>query len=339
MKRRSQMSKGFKRTLGKSGIEVSALGLGCWAIGGPWNFLGSPAGWSAVDDAESIRAIHKAVELGVNFFDTAANYGCGHSERILAQALKGKRQQVVIATKFGYKVDETAKNVFAYGESEEESDAAAHLRDDLENSLTRLQTDYVDVYLLHVWGLTIERALEAREVLEALAAEGKIRTYGWSTDRPDAVKAFSTSAHCGVVEQQLNIFDGNLELLALCDELNLASINRGPLGMGILTGKFTASSSFNDDDVRKHTQWFAGLKNGHPTKEWLDALNAVKEVLTSNGRTLAQGALAWIWAKSQKTIPIPGFKTVKQVAENAGAMEFGPLTKQQMAEIQKLINK
>ncbi|MBN1799761.1 MAG: aldo/keto reductase [Spirochaetales bacterium] len=333
------MKKAFKRTLGKSGIEVSALGLGCWAIGGPWNFLGSPAGWSTVDDAESIKAIHKAVESGVTFFDTAANYGCGHSEQILGQALKGKRPQMVIATKFGYQVDEAGKNVYTYGESEEQSDAAVHVRQDLENSLKRLQTDYIDVYLLHIWGLEIERALRVREVLEALVAEGKIRTYGWSTDRTEAVKAFSTSPNCGVVEQQLNIFDGNLELLALCDELNLASINRGPLGMGILTGKFTAGSSFSDDDVRKHAQWFPGLKDGHPTKEWLDALDAVREVLTSNGRTLAQGALAWIWAKSEKTVPIPGFKTLKQVEENAGAMEFGPLTEEQLSEIRTLLHK
>jgi len=245
----------------------------------------------------------------------------------------------VIATKFGYRVDEVTKNVYPYGETEEQSDVAGHVRDDLEKSLQRLQTDYIDVYQLHVWGLTIERALEAREVLEAFVEEGKIRTYGWSTDRTDAVKAFSTSHSCGVVQQQLNIFDGNLELIALCQELNLASINRDPLGMGILTGKFTPNSSFSDDDVRKHAQWFGGFKDGHPNQEWLDALDAVKEVLTSNGRTLAQGSLAWIWAKSEKTIPIPGFKTVKQVEENAGAMEFGPLTEDQLAKIQTLLNK
>ncbi len=332
------MKKAFTRTLGKSGIKVSALGLGCWAIGGPWNFLGSPAGWSAVDDNESIKAIHQALDMGVNFFDTAANYGCGHSERILGQALQGKRQRVVIATKFGYKVDEAAKEVYTYGESEEESDAAAHVRENLENSLKRLQTDYVDVYLLHIWGLKINRALQVREVLEELVQEGKIRTYGWSTDRVDAVKTFSAPAHCGVVEQNLNIFDGDLDLLALCDEMNLASVNRGPLGMGILTGKFSETSSFKDDDVRKHAQWFGGLKNGRPNKEWLDALAAIKEVLTSNGRTPAQGALAWIWAKSRRTIPIPGFKTVKQVEDNAGAMEFGPLTNEQLNEIDKLLS-
>jgi aryl-alcohol dehydrogenase-like predicted oxidoreductase len=315
------------------------MGLGCWAVGGPWTLNGTPAGWSGVDDAESLRAIHRALELGVNFFDTAANYGAGHSERLLAQAFKGRRDQVVIATKFGYHVDEAAKAVFYYDAKEEESDVARPLRASLEASLKRLDTDYIDVYQLHVWGLVIERALEARDVLEELVQEGKIRTYGWSTDRVDAVKAFSTSPNCAVVQQQLSVLDGNLELLALCDELNLASLNRGPLGMGLLTGKFAPDSSFASDDVRHHAQWHPGFKDGKPTQKWLDALESVREVLTSNGRTLAQGALAWIWARSERTIPIPGFKTVRQVEENCKAMEFGPLTPAQMREIDESLGR
>jgi aryl-alcohol dehydrogenase-like predicted oxidoreductase len=329
----------MKRYLGRSGIEVSAMGLGCWAIGGPWTLNGSQAGWGVMDDAESVRAIHRAIELGVNFFDTAANYGCGHSERILGQAVKGRRNQIVIATKFGYGVNEAAKEVTPYGKKEEDSDVASHLRADVEASLRRLDTDYIDVYQLHVWGLSIERALEAREGLEELVREGKIRTYGWSTDRTDAIKAFSTSPNCGVVQQQLSVLDGNAELLALCEQLNLASINRGPLGMGLLTGKFAPDSSFSNDDVRKHANWHPGFKDGKPTQAWLNALESIREVLTSNGRTLAQGALAWIWAHSEKTIPIPGFKTVKQVEENCKAMEFGPLTPAQMAEIDKILGR
>jgi aryl-alcohol dehydrogenase-like predicted oxidoreductase len=329
----------MKRYLGRSGIEVSAMGLGCWAIGGPWSLTGGQAGWGVMDDAESVRAIHRAIELGVNFFDTAANYGCGHSEHILGQVVKDRRNQIVMATKFGYHVNETAKEVTPYGEKEEDSDVASHLRADVEASLKRLDTDYIDVYLLHVWGLSIERALQAREGLEELVKEGKIRTYGWSTDRTDAIKAFSTSSNCGVVEQQLSVLDGNAELLALCEQLNLASINRGPLGMGLLTGKFTPDSSFSNDDVRKHASWHPGFKDGKPTQAWLNALESIREVLISNGRTLAQGALAWIWARSEKTIPIPGFKTVKQVEENCKAMEFGPLTPAQMSEIDKSLGR
>jgi aryl-alcohol dehydrogenase-like predicted oxidoreductase len=329
----------MKRNLGRSGIEVSAMGLGCWAIGGPWTMSGSQAGWGVMDDAESTRAIHRAMELGVNFFDTAANYGSGHSERLLGQAVKGRRGQVVIATKFGCRINEAGKNVTFYGENEEDSDVAGHLRADAEASLGRLGTDYIDVYQLHVWGLSIERALEVREGLEALVREGKIRTYGWSTDRTDAIKAFSTSPSCGVVQQQLSVLDGNMELLALCEQLNLASINRGPLGMGLLTGKFAPESGFSNDDVRRHASWHPGFKDGRPTPEWLKALDSIRGVLTSGGRTLAQGALAWIWARSEKTIPIPGFKTVRQVEENCGAMQRGPLTADQMVEIDQALGR
>ncbi len=329
----------MKRKLGRSGIEVSALGLGCWAIGGPWTLNGAQAGWGVMDDAESVRAIQRAIELGVNFFDTAANYGCGHSERLLGQAVKGRRDQMVIATKFGYHVDEAAKAVTPYAQKEEDSPVADHLQADVEASLKRLGTDYIDVYQLHVWGLSIERALEAREGLEELVKAGKIRTYGWSTDRTDAVQAFSTSPRCGVVQQQLSVLDGNLELLALCERINLASLNRGPLGMGLLTGKFTPNSSFSPDDVRHQVSWHPAFKNGKPTPEWLNALDSIREVLTSQGRTLAQGALAWLWACSPQTIPIPGFRTVKQVEENCKAMQFGPLTPDQMKEINALLGR
>ena len=333
------MTTKLTRTLGRSGIEVSAMGLGCWAVGGPWTINDSPAGWSGVDDAESLRAIHRAFELGVTFFDTAANYGAGHSERLLAQAFKGRRDKVVIATKFGYHVDEAAKTVVYYDDKEEDSNVASRLRADVEASLKRLDTDYIDLYQLHVWGLTIERALEVRDVLEDLVKLGKIRAYGWSTDRTDAIKAFSTLPNCSTVQQQLSVLDGNMELLALCEEWNLASINRGPLGMGLLTGKFVPTSSFANDDVRHHADWHPGFKNGKPTQEWLDKLASIRETLTSGGRTLSQGALAWIWARSPKTVPIPGFKTVVQVEENCKAMEFGPLNANQMAEIDRILGR
>lgn len=329
----------MKRTLGRSGIESSAVGMGCWAIGGPWTYDGSPAGWSEVDDSESIRAIHAALDMGANFFDTAANYGCGYSERILGQALKGRREEAVIATKFGDQIDEITKNARPYADPPETAPVADHLREDLEQSLQRLDTDYIDVYQLHVWGYDVEKSLEIRMVLEDLVQQGKIRCYGWSTDRPDAVRAFAEGENCSVVQQQLNIFDGVDEILEICDQYDLASINRGPLGMGLLTGKFVPDTSFPDDDVRAHAEWFVGLVDGHPNPEWLQKLEQVREILTSEGRTLAQGALAWIWARSGRTIPIPGFKTVAQVQENAGAMDFGPLSTDQMSEIDAILEK
>ena len=329
----------MKRTLGRTGIEVSAMGLGSWAIGGPWTMYGGQAGWGTVDDAESTRAIHQAIELGVTFFDTAATYGAGHSERVLGQAIKGRRDQIIGGTKFGYNVNETTKEVVHYGSSDETSEVASHIRSDLEDSLRRLDTDYIDIYQLHVGGLPVDKALEVRDVLEKLVAEGKIRTYGWSTDRIDAAEAFSTSPKCGIVQQALSVMEGNLELLALCERLNLASINRSPLGMGLLTGKFTQSTTFGNDDLRKGMTWHPAFRDGKPSKNWLDALDSVREVLTSDGRTLAQGSLAWIWAKSPNTIPVPGFRNVKQAEENALAMAKGPLTAKQMAEIDRLLGR
>jgi aryl-alcohol dehydrogenase-like predicted oxidoreductase len=334
------MTATFTRVLGRSGIEVSALGMGCWAIGGPWTFNGAPAGWSEVDDGESRRALDRAFELGVTFFDTAANYGAGRSERLLGQAFKTRRDEVVIATKFGYDVNENDQSVVAYDADEADSDVASRLRKDVEASLQRLETDYIDVYQLHVWGLSVNRALDARDVLEQLVADGLIRTYGWSTDRTDAVRAFSSLPGCSVVQQGLSVLDdANPELLALCEEFDLASINRGPLGMGLLTGKFTPASTFAADDQRHLAQWHPGFRDGRPTADWLDKLAAIRGVLTSEGRTLAQGALAWIWARSPRTVPIPGFKTVAQVEENCGALAAGPLTADQMAEIDRILER
>jgi aryl-alcohol dehydrogenase-like predicted oxidoreductase len=334
------MTATFTRRLGRSGIEVSALGMGCWAIGGPWAFNGNPAGWSQVDDTESLRALHRAFDLGVTLFDTAANYGAGHSERLLGQAFAGRRDEVVIATKFGYDVDEEGRTVVPYGATENDSDVAAHVRSDVAASLERLQTDYIDVYQLHVWGLAVDRALAVRDVLEELVSEGVIRTYGWSTDRADAVREFSTLPGCGVVQQGLSVLDDdNPELLATCDALDLASINRGPLGMGLLTGKFTPNSTFAADDQRNVAAWHPGFRDGKPTDEWLDKLAAIRDVLTSEGRTLAQGSLAWIWARSERTVPIPGFKTVAQVEENCGALAKGPLEPEQMSEIDRILGR
>ena len=140
----------MQRKLGRSGIDVSAMGIGCWAIGGPWTMGDRQAGWGVVDDNESIRALHAAFERGVTFYDTAANYGAGHSEVILGRAFADRRDKVVIATKFGYKVDEAAQHVELYGPDEASSDVAGHLRADCEASLRRLNTDIIDLYQFHV---------------------------------------------------------------------------------------------------------------------------------------------------------------------------------------------
>ena len=325
-----------KRTLGTSGIEVSALGFGCWAIGGPFWVGTQPLGWGEVSDEESIRAIQRSLELGVNFFDTADVYGAGHSERVLAKALslalKGKRDRVVIATKFGNVFDETSKQITG-------SDASpAYIRAACEASLRRLETEYIDLYQLHTGDLDLEAAVEARETLEQLVSEGLIRAYGWSTDDPTRAEVFAAGGHCVAVQHQLNVLEDNLVMLETCERLNLASINRGPLAMGLLTGKFSSEIKLQASDVRAVSpEWMAYFKDGVPNPEWLARLESIREVLTSDGRTLGQGALAWIWARSPKTVPIPGCRMVAQAEQNAQALEFGPLRAAQMLEIDRLL--
>lgn len=321
--------KTMQRTLGRSNIQVSALGLGCWAIGGPWFWLDGQGGWGDIDDNESIRAIHSALEHGINFFDTAANYGTGHSERILGQALKGKRDKAVIATKFGFVVNETEKRV-----SLREDDHLQYVRGEVEDSLRRLNIDAIDLYQLHVWDYAIEKIPAMVDLLESLVSEGKIRYYGWSTDRVDAARLFADGKHCVSIQHDLNVVMDAPEMLALCEELNLASVNRSPLARGALSGKYSKDSKFPHNDVR-NDKWSIE-RFFVPT---IDQLDSIRDILTSNGRTLVQGALAWIWARSEKTVPIPGFKTVAQVEENAKAMQFGPLTAEQMKEIDSLLGR
>jgi aryl-alcohol dehydrogenase-like predicted oxidoreductase len=319
----------MQRTLGRSNIHVSALGLGCWAIGGPWRWLDGQGGWGDIDDNESIRAIHSALDHGINFFDTAANYGTGHSERILARALEGKRDRVILATKFGFHVNEAEKQV-----TFRTDDHLLHVRQECEDSLRRLNTDVIDLYQLHVWDYPLEKVPAMVDLLESLVRDGKIRSYGWSTDSVEGARLFAQGKHCTAIQHDLNVILDTPDMIALCEELNLASVNRSPLARGALSGKYTRDTVFPQNDVRTDS-W----SRDHFFAPTLNQLDAIRAILTSNGRTLVQGALAWIWARSEKTIPIPGFKTVAQVQENAGAMELGPLTADQMKEIDTLLGR
>ena len=326
----------YTRKLGRSGIEVSALGMGCWAIGGPfWSGDGMPLGWGEVDDEESIRAIHRALDLGVNFFDTANVYGAGHSERVLARAFNGMRAKVVIATKFNAVFDEDSRRVSGSDSSPD------GIRRACEDSLRRLETDYIDLYQFHDNGFPPEKAAPVRETLEELVREGKIRAYGWSTDFPKSAEFFAQGQNCTAIQLELNVLDDNPDVVALCEKYDLAAINRGPLAMGLLTGKYTAASRPSIDDVRgeKAPEWMKYFKGGKPNPEGLARVNAVREILTSDGRSVAQGALAWLWARSKQTLPIPGFRTVAQVEDNCGALEKGPLTGDQFQEIEEILER
>jgi aryl-alcohol dehydrogenase-like predicted oxidoreductase len=320
------------RTLGRSGIEVSPMGLGCWAIGGAWTNNGIPVGWGETDDEESIRAIHAAIDLGVTFFDTANVYGCGRSERVLGKALAG-RSDIVVATKFGNVFDEETR-VWSG-----EDHSPAHVREACLASLRRLGRDQIDLLQLHLWSIPENEAEEIAGALEELVSEGLIRAYGWSTDVLDHARQYASKPGCAAIQNNLNVFNGAEEILAICDEHDLASINRAPLAMGLLSGKFGPGSTLPENDVRGQLgpDWVPFFKDGRPAPELLGKVEALREVLTSGGRTMAQGALGWIWAHSERAIPIPGFKSVKQAAENAGAMELGPLGASEMGQIAEIL--
>ncbi|MGH9133948.1 MAG: aldo/keto reductase [Ilumatobacteraceae bacterium] len=321
----------MRRRLGER--EVSALGLGGWAIGGPFFAGDQPQGWGEVDDDESIRAIHRALDLGVSLFDTAAVYGCGHSERVLGRALAGRFDTVAVATKFGIAFDETTRQVT--GPVLEPTPDG--IRAECEASLRRLGTDVIDVFQCHPSELPIERAAEVRDVLDDLVADGLVRGHGWSTDDPAGAAIFAESPNCVAVQHEMNVLRDAPAMVDLCRRTGLAEIIRTPLGMGVLTGKFDATVRFADDDVRRDYHWNPLLAGGAPEPEALARLDAIRDVLTSDGRTPAQGALGWLWARSDRAIPIPGFRTVVQVEDNAGAMAHGPLRTEQMADIAQLL--
>jgi aryl-alcohol dehydrogenase-like predicted oxidoreductase len=322
------------RELGGSGIPVSPMGLGCWAIGGPFWAGSKPLGWGEVDDAESERAIRRALELGITFFDTADVYGAGHSERVLAAALAGHRDQVVLATKFGNVFDEDNRQLTGIDVS------PGYVRGACEASLRRLGTDHIDLYQLHVGELPDGQAGEVLDTLEGLVADGLVRAYGWSTDDPAAARLLAGCPHAAAVQHELNVLEDAGDMLEVCEQLGLASVNRTPLGMGLLTGKFRADSRLSVDDVRgDEPEWMKYFRDGRPSPEWLAKLDAVREVLTGGGRTLVQGALAWIWARSDRAVPIPGSRTVRQVEENTAAMQTGPLAPEQLAQIDVLLDR
>ncbi|MDU0303803.1 aldo/keto reductase [Streptomyces sp. PAL114] len=326
----------FTRTLGRSGIQVSALGFGCWAIGGEWqDGAGQPLGWGKVDDEESVRAIHRALDLGVTFFDTADVYGTGHSELILGRALGSRRDEVVVATKWGNVFDPDTRTTSGTDDSPE------HLRRALTASLRRLGTDHVDLYQLHIADADPGRAARLRDACEELVGEGLIRAYAWSTDDPARAAVFAEGPHCAAVQHALNVLDDAPEMLLLCEQANLASVNRSPLAMGLLTGKHAGGRSLESGDIRSRPPaWLQGFGDGSGADPaWLARVDALRDVLTGGGRTLTQGALAWLWARSPRTVPIPGFRSVAQAEENAGALEKGPLSAAELAEVERVLKR
>ncbi len=314
-----------------TGQRVPRLGFGCWAIGGPYWMDMVPRGWGPVDDEESVRAIETAWDLGIRVFDTANVYGAGHSERVLGRALKGKRGAFV-ATKFGNTFDEATKQVTGTAHD------PANIRAACEASLKRLERERIDLLQLHIGVLPAEEARGVQEVLEALVSEGKIRGYGWSTDDPARSASWAEGPNFQAIQFDMNIMVPALESVRLAEKLGLIALNRSPLAMGFLSGKFRAGHKFDKADIRgTSVPWLKPFKDGELNPDYVAKLDAVIALLSSGGRTPAQGALGWIWGMSRATLPIPGFRTVAQAQENAGALDFGPLPADTIAEINMVL--
>jgi aryl-alcohol dehydrogenase-like predicted oxidoreductase len=316
--------------LGRSGLHVSALGLGTMGIGGLfWDRSlreDQPVGYGRVDDAASIRAIHRALDLGITYFDTADVYGCGHSERVLGRALAGLGNEVVVSTKFGHTFNEATQEALG------DDASPAYIREACEASLRRLGVEVIDLYFFHLKQYPMDRASEVRETLEDLVREGKVRYYGWSTDDVDRARLFAEGKHCTAVMHRLNYIVDAPEMLAFCESENLASINRIPFLMGILTGKYRDGIDLPDEDMR--SMFF----RNSPAARDAARVEALRPTLTADGRSLPQAALGWIWARSPVTIPIPGFKSVAHVEDNAGAMAYGPLSNAQMTAVEEALS-
>lgn len=308
------------------------LGLGCWAIGGPFFAGDRPVGWGEVDDATSIRAIHAGVDHGVRLFDTAQAYGTGHSETVLGTALKSF-PDVAIATKVGIGIDTDTRQI-TFGVTDTNL-----IRDMIDASHKRLQRDHIDLILLHSNELPIDEAEPIFDMLEDLRTAGNIGGYGWSTDFPDRALAFASRPGFVAVEHAMNVFFSAEHMVPAVQQAGLTALIRSPLAMGILGGRYDRQSTFRNEIRSGQDDWNDYFRDGRINERYLQRLDAVRDILCSNGRSLAQGAIAWLWARSDRALPIPGFRTPEQVEDLCGALTNGPLTPPQMAEIETILDR
>lgn len=307
-----------KRVLGKSGIEVTKLGLGLWAIGGDE--------WGEVEDRESLDLISAALDMGINFFDTADVYGMGHSEELLGRAMKGRRDQFIVATKIGWVGFDGGKGVSAY-------DTVDKLIAGVETNLRRLDTDYVDLIQSHIdfREPNMEVFIEG---FQKLQAQGKVRAYGVSTSDYSYLQAFNADNQASTLQIDYSILNRTpeAEIFPYTLENDLGVLVRGPLAMGILTGKFTAETTFGEGDFRQ--SW---IEDEEKHQTFLDDLAKVEKLKAlADGRTLAQLAIQFVMAHPAVTVAIPGAKRVSQLEENLKAALLPDLTAEELQLIDQI---
>jgi aryl-alcohol dehydrogenase-like predicted oxidoreductase len=318
----------LKRKIKGSKKSISALGMGCFGLGGPFmRSNGTYLAYGKVNDEDSIKTVHRAIELGINVFDTADVYGVGRSEKVLGKALKEYRDDVVIATKFGSVFEEgnprtpSAKNT-----------TPEYIRKAIEASMKRLQTDFIDIYQLHSSQHDPDDAKKVQIILEDLVEEGLIGGYGWSTDDPERMEIFTKNQNCNSVQYAMNITLHNNQMIELCEKNNLIGLIRSPLASGILTGKYNEQTKIAADHM------LAGVDFSQERYKAINKLlPELKQIMKEEGRTIIQGQLGYLIATSKTTVPIPGAKTVKQIEENAKTLEFGPLPQDLVKQIDDLL--
>ncbi len=304
-----------RRPLGKSGIEVTATGLGLWAAGG--------GTWGPTDDRESLATIDAALEAGINFFDTADVYGTGHSEELLGQAMKGRRDRFIVATKIGWLGFDGAKGCSAY-------DTVGKLVAGVESSLRRLGTDYLDVIQCHICFREPNMEVFAAG-FQKLRRDGKVRAYGVSTSDFAHLQAFNADGGCATLQIDYSILNrtAEAEIFPYCRANNIGVIVRGPLAMGILTGKLSLQSKFDEGDFRR--KWLDDPKQRAVFEQDLAKVEVLRPL--ARGRTLAQVALQFAMAHPAVSTVIPGAKTPVQLADNVGAARLSSLTDAELAAL------
>jgi aryl-alcohol dehydrogenase-like predicted oxidoreductase len=291
------------RRLGKNGVEVSAIGLGCMGMSYAY---GTP---EERDEEESIATVHRALELGVTFFDTAEAYGPYTNEELLARALKGKRDRVVIATKFGFKFDE--KGGLAGLDSQPE-----HIREVVDASLGRLKTDYIDLLYQH----RVDRAVPIEDVVGTMAAlvrEGKVRYLGLSEAGEQTIRRAHAVHPIAVLQSEYSLWERNLEprIIPLLRELGIGLVPFAPLGRGFLTGSVMRAEEYPEGDYRRGDPRY----QGENFEANMRAASGVRELAERKGVTAGQVALAWLLHKGPDIVPIPGTKRRHHLEDNVGA--------------------
>ncbi len=311
------------REIGTSGIEASVIGLGTWAIGG-WM-------WGGTDEAKSIAAIQASVDAGVSLIDTAPAYGQGVAEDIVGKALKGRRDKVVLATKCGlvwhtqkgnHFFDYDGKPVHRYLGK----DAIIY---EVEQSLTRLGTDYIDHYITH-WQDPTTPIAETMEALETLKQQGKIRSIGASNTSVDEVKAYVAAGQLDAVQEEYSMVKRDIEgtLLPVCRENGVSVLSYSSLALGLLSGKIGPDREFTGDDQRKDNPRFS-MANRQKVANLMETIAPIAE---AHGATLAQTVIAWTVQQPGITFSLCGARDAAQAVENAKAGRLR-LTDGEIAEI------